>query len=171
MPTFWTGSCRTVRLVSRNPSAQHSMGYWSSGLPAQHQAACRADPKVLRWLSPSCRWFFVVFLPSTWTGVCSSVLLKTVESCCNEIRRFMIANKLKLASLAFSRADREIYDCKQVGSPNRFWKSIADYHTLYICIDLFFKIWFQWYQFYVDHLSSSKVKIFLYLIFCPQNAN
>ena len=25
----------------------------------------------------------------------------------------MTANKLKLASLAFSRADREIYDCKQ----------------------------------------------------------
>ena len=30
-----------------------------------------------------------------------------------QIGRFMTADKLKLASLAFSRADREIYDCRQ----------------------------------------------------------
>ena len=125
MPTFWTGSCRTVRLLSRNPSVQHSMGCRSSGLPALHQAACRADPKALHWLPPSCRWFFVVFLPSSWTGVCSSG-----SRSCGVLQQW----------------DKGVYDCKQVETcitgffKGRYWdREIYDCRQAETCITGFFK--------------------------------
>ena len=61
----------------------------------------------------------------------------------------------------------------KIGSPKWYWKSVVDYQTLYIRIDFYFifLIWFQWYQFYVDHLSSSEVMVFVILNFCPSLAH
>ena len=40
---------------------------------------------------------------------------------------------------------------------------------IYLHLEIFF-IWFEWYQFYVDHLSSSEVMICLIFNFLPQFA-
>ena len=69
-----------------------------------------------------------------------------VESCSNEIRGFMIANKLKLASLAFSRADTEIErfmtadKLKHASQAfSRADKEIYDCRQAEICLTGFFK--------------------------------
>ena len=105
--------------------------------------SCSNLSKLLIWSVTVCRGVVClmhaslcvfVFMPVFFGGLCVYGICECMYThlclcvCLSPCVCFLCVNVLFLC------------ECVHVGSPKWFWKSVVDYQTLYICIDLFFNL-------------------------------